>query len=72
MKMIKTLKEILSDLDTLSVKKGEYYFKLIELDLAGSTGEVQDPRLISNSILITREKFEEHLEMLKVVSDRKF
>jgi hypothetical protein len=56
LKRIKTLKEILNDLDTLSIKMGESYFKLIELDLAGTTGEVQDLRLISNYILITREK----------------
>jgi hypothetical protein len=58
----------LVDCDTLSVKKGELYLKLIELDLAGTTGEVQDPKLILNSMLMTREQFEEHLEILKVVS----
>jgi hypothetical protein len=70
-KIIKCLKEILVDLDTLSVKRGESYLKLIELDLAGTTGEVQDPRLISNSMLMTREQFEEHLEILKAMSNRK-
>jgi len=33
-KKIKPLKEILNYLDNLSIKKGESYFKLIELDLA--------------------------------------
>jgi hypothetical protein len=72
LKRIKVLKEILVDCDTLSVKKGELYFKLIELDLAGTTGEVQDPKLILNSMLMTREQFEEHLEILKGVSTEKF
>jgi hypothetical protein len=40
--------------------------------LARITGEVQAPRLISNSIVITREKFGECLEMLKVVSTENF
>jgi hypothetical protein len=46
--------------------------KLVELDLAGTTGEVQDPKLISNSILMTREQFEEHVEILKGISMEKF
>jgi hypothetical protein len=71
-KRIKCLKEILVDCDTLSVKKGELYLKLVELDLAGTTREVQDPKLILNSMLMTREQFEEHLEILKVVSTEKF
>jgi len=56
MKILKTLKELLYDLDILSIKKGEAYLKLVELDLAGITHEVQDPKLISISILMTREK----------------
>jgi hypothetical protein len=71
-KRIKTLKELLDDLDVLSVKKGEAYLKLVELDLAGTTGEVQDPKLISNSILMTRKQFEEHVEILKGISTKKF
>jgi hypothetical protein len=57
-KRIKVLKEILVDCDTLSVKKGELYFKLIELVLAGTIREVKDPKSILNSILMTREKFQ--------------
>jgi hypothetical protein len=60
------------DVDTLSVKNGESYLKLIELDLLGTTREVQDPKLILNSMLMTREKFQEHLEIMKGVSTEKF
>jgi hypothetical protein len=54
-KRIKCLKDILVDCDTLSVKRGESYLKLIELDLAGTTGEVEDPKFILNSIFMTKE-----------------
>jgi hypothetical protein len=46
--------------------------KLIELYLAGTTREVEDPKLFLNSILMTREQFEEHLEILKAISAKKF
>jgi hypothetical protein len=44
----------------------------MELDLAGTTIEVQDPKLIVNSILQTRQQFEEHVEILKGLSTEKF
>jgi hypothetical protein len=68
MKIIKKLKELLDDLDILSVKKGEAYSNLVELDLARTIGEVQSPKFISNYIIITREKFEDHVEILKGLS----
>jgi len=72
LKIIKVLKEILDDVNTLSVKKGELYFKFIELDLLGTIEEVSDPKLILNSLLMTREQFQEHLEILNGVSTEKF
>jgi hypothetical protein len=48
------------------------YHKLTEIDLAGTTGEVQDPKLILNSIFMTRQQFEEHVEILKGLSAEKF
>jgi hypothetical protein len=71
-KRIKCLKEILVDLDTLSVKKGESYLKLVELDLAGTTREVDDPKIILNSIFMTKEQFEKKLESLKSASTERF
>jgi hypothetical protein len=67
MKIINTLKELLDDLDILSVKKGEYYSKIMRLDLVGTIGEVQDPKLISNRILLTIQQFEENVEILKCI-----
>jgi hypothetical protein len=46
--MINILRELLSDLNSLSRKKDEAYSKLTELDLAGTTCEVQYPKLIVN------------------------
>jgi hypothetical protein len=71
-KIIKCLREILSDFDTISVKRGECYLKLVGLDLAGTTREVDDPQIILNSIFMSKEKFEEKLESLKSTSTEKF
>ena len=59
-------------MDVLSVKKSEDYSKLMELDLVGTFGEVQYPKLISNNIILTRKQFEEHVEILKGISAEKF
>jgi hypothetical protein len=71
-KRIKCLKEILDDLDTLSVKRGECYLKLIDLDLVGTTGEVDDTKIILNSVFMTKEQFEAKLESLKSASTERF
>jgi hypothetical protein len=62
----------LVDLDTLSVKKGELYLKLIDLDLVGTTREVEDQNVILNSIFMTKEQFEKKLESLKSTSTERF
>jgi hypothetical protein len=71
-KMINILRELLGDLNALSRKKVEAYSKLMGLDIVGTTIEVQDPNLIVNSILQTRQQFEEHVEILKGLSAEKF
>jgi hypothetical protein len=45
---------MLVDCDTISVKKGDLYLKLIELDLAGTIGDVEDPHLILIQYLCQR------------------
>jgi len=57
---------MLYECDSISVKRGELYFKLIELDLDGSTRDVEDPHLILNSILLSKEQMEEKLDSLKI------
>jgi hypothetical protein len=54
------------------LKKGTSCLKLIELDLVGSTGDVEDPHLILDSILMSKEKFEEKLDLLKTASTERF
>jgi hypothetical protein len=53
-------------------KREILYQKLTEIDLVGSTGEVQDPHIILNSTFLTKEQFEEHVEILKNLSAEKF
>ena len=60
------------DCDTINVKRGELYLKLIELDLAGTTGEVEDPKFILNSILMSTDQFEEKMDILKIASTVRF
>jgi hypothetical protein len=50
---------MLVECDVISVKRGELYLKLIELELVGSTEDVEDPHLIMNSILLSKEQMEE-------------
>jgi hypothetical protein len=69
---INTLKGLLNQLKELSRKKTEAYSKIIGLDIAGSTIEVSDPNLISNSMIMSREQFEEQVENLKKSSAKKF
>jgi hypothetical protein len=46
--------------------------KLIELDLARSIGDVEDPNIIFNSILMSKEQFEVNLDSLKTASTKNF
>jgi hypothetical protein len=44
----------------------------MEIDLAGSTDEVQDPKLIINSMFMTKQQFDEQVEILEGLSTEKF
>jgi hypothetical protein len=54
MEMINTSKGLLNQLKELSRENIEVYSKIIGLDVVGSTIEVSDPNLISNSMLMSR------------------
>jgi hypothetical protein len=71
-KKIKILKEILEECDDVVTKKEGLYKILTEIDLAGTTREVHDPKLILNSIFMTREQFQQEVEILKGLSAEKF
>jgi len=42
------------------------------VDLAGSTNEVQDSKLILNSLIITKQQFDEQVDIFKGLSFEKF
>ena len=69
---INTLKGLLNQLKELSHKRTEAYSKIIGLDIKVSAIEVSDPNLISNSMIMSREQFEEKVENLKKSSAKKF
>jgi len=71
-KKIKTLKELLEECNEIISKMETLYKKLTEIYLARNTGEVQDPHLIINFTFLTREKFEEHMKILKILLAEKF
>jgi hypothetical protein len=52
--------------------KEELFRNLFEIDLAGSTNEVQDPNLILNSLSLTKKEFNEEFDILKGLSLEKF
>jgi hypothetical protein len=71
-KRVKCLREMLVDCDNISAKKGDLYLKLIELDLVGSTGDVENSHLILDSMFMSKEQFEEKVELLKTASTKRF
>jgi len=72
LKRIKSLKETLAECDVISIKKGEFYLNLVELELFGSTEDVEDPHLIMNSILLSNEQMEKKSNLLKIASVEEF
>jgi hypothetical protein len=69
---IKNLRDIVQTCSEVITKREELFKRLTEIDLAGSTGEVQDPKLIFNSMFMTKQQFDEHVEILKGLSAEKF
>jgi hypothetical protein len=54
MEQINVLKGLITQLTDLSRRKNEAYLKILDLDIAGTTIEVPDPKYLSNSMLMTR------------------
>ena len=72
MEQINVLKSLITQLIDLSRRKNEAYLKILDLDIVGTTIEVPDPKYLSNSMLVTRQHFEEKIEELKRTSTEKF
>jgi hypothetical protein len=66
------LRELLEECSEVRSKREILYQKFTEIDLVGSTREVQDPRLSLNYTFLTKDQFEEHMEILKNLSAEKF
>jgi hypothetical protein len=47
------------------LKREELFKRLTKIDLAGGTNEVQDPKLILNSMFLTKQQFDEQVEIFK-------
>jgi hypothetical protein len=54
------------------LKREELFKRLTEIDLAGGTNEVQDPKLILNSMFLTKKQFDEQVEIFKGLSVENF
>jgi hypothetical protein len=47
------------------LKREELFKRLTKIDLAGGTNEVQYPKLILNSMFLTKQQFDEQVEIFK-------
>jgi hypothetical protein len=63
---------MLVECDVISVKRVELYLYFIELKQVRLTEDVENPHLIMNSILLTKEQMEENFDSLNIASAVKF
>jgi hypothetical protein len=66
--MIKNLNNIVQACSQAILKKEELFKRLTEIDLEGGNNEVQDPKLILNSMFLTKKQFDEQIEIFKGLS----
>jgi hypothetical protein len=71
-KKVKKLELIVESCKQAILEKEELFTNMIQIDFAGSTHEVQDPNLILKSLSMTKEAFDEQLDILKGLSFEKF
>jgi hypothetical protein len=69
---IKILNNIVQTCSQAISRREELFKRLTEVDLARSTNEVQDPKLILNSLFLTKQDFDEQVEIFKGLSIEKF
>jgi hypothetical protein len=69
---VKNLNNIVQACNKAIVKREELFRRLTEVDLAGSTDEVQYPKLDLNSMFMTMQQFDEQVDILKGLSADKF
>jgi hypothetical protein len=69
---VKNLHRIVESCKQAISEKEELFRNLIEIDLARSTNEVQDPNLILNSLSLCKQAFNEQVDILKGLSLENF
>jgi hypothetical protein len=71
-KKIINFKYIMHTCNEIVNKKEMLFRKLADIELVGNTGEVQESILIMNSIFMKKQQFEEHVDILKIISAENF
>jgi hypothetical protein len=69
---IKNLNNIIHACNQAITRREDLFKRLTEVDLSGSTNEVQYPKLILNSLFLTKQQFDEQVEIFKGLSIEKF
>ena len=68
---IKNLNNIVQACNQAITRRDELFKRLTEVDLDGSTNGVQDPKFILNSLFLTKQQFDEHVDIFKGLSIEK-
>jgi hypothetical protein len=69
---IKNLNNIVQTCRQAISRREELFKRFTEVDLVGSTNKVQYPKLILNSLFLTKKQFDEQVEIFKGLSVEKF
>jgi uncharacterized protein YeeX (DUF496 family) len=69
---VKNLNIIVQACDQVVLKKEEVFKSLTEIDLTGSTNEVQDPKLVVKLLFLTKKSFDKQFEIFKGLSFETF
>jgi hypothetical protein len=66
------LSNIVQSCNEVILKREELFKRIMEIDLSRGKNEVQDPKLILNSMFLTKQQFEEQVEIFKGLSAKQF
>jgi hypothetical protein len=69
---IKKLNDIVQEFNQAISRREEIFKRITEVDLARSTKKVHGPKLILNSLFLTKQQFDEQVEIFKGFSVEKF
>jgi hypothetical protein len=65
---VKNLNGIIQACSQAITRREELFKKITKIDLVGSTNEFQDPKLILNSLFLTKQSFDEQVDIFKGLS----